>query len=577
MPSNDEPTTPRALGEITSISLDAEICARIYRERLSRQCSSSSGYCSSTFVRHSSSNIEFVVETTHEATFHDHEDLIEYDAFAPTETDSTVTGGDDLEHSAATLREVGKSPDFIVAFRKDFDESNPLDWPVGEKGSLTNVLSASVFTSILVSTLIAPALSTIATELRMNATESVMALSVYMLASAFGPLCIGPLAEVYGREPVLHVSNLWFLFWNVACGFATSKELLIVSRFLAGSGASAICSLAGAVLGDIWRPEQRGKHLGWHLTIPLLAAAAGPIIGGFATTYFGWRWMFWGTSIVQAVQSLYCCLLFQETFAPVVLERLAARLRAETGDDRFQTLEERLDRTKSVAHELACALGRPLRLLALHPIIQMSSLLAGFQYGILYLLLATYANLWESHYGRSVSLSGLHYIAYAAGELAGSQIGAILMDRLSRHAVAQSPDGQHRPEYRLPLLALGAVATAAGLAAYGCAAQLRLHWALVDAGMFAAVLGQQLAGMALQAYVLDAYADHAGSALAALQVPRGLAAFLFPLAAPAAYAALGYGWAHCSLALGTLVLGLPVPFLLWCFRVRLRKSAENSV
>ena len=525
----------------------------------------------------SSRNREFVQKATHESAAYEHGDLVDFDPFASTVIDSTVHGGDGLEHSVAALREVGKSPDFVVAFRKGFDLRNPLDWPASEKWSLTNVLSASGFTRILFSTLMAPALSVIASDLHMNAIESVMALSVYMLPSAFGPLCFGPLTEVYGRGPVLHLSNLWFLFCNVACGFATSKEWLIASRFLAGLGASAIHSLAGAVLDDIWRPEQRGKSLGCYLTIPLLAAAVGPILGGFATSYVGWRWMFWGTSIFQAVQSLYCYLTFQETFAPVVLQRLAARLRAETGNDRFQTLEERLDRTKSVARELAYALCRALRLLALHPIIQISSLLAGFQYGILYILLATYADLWESHYGVSVAFGGMHYIACAAGELMGSQIGGALMDRQYRFMVSRSPDGLHRPEYRLPLLAPGAIAAAMGLAAYGWAAQLRLHWALVDGGMVVAMLGQQVTGMALQTYVTDAYGDHTGSALSALQFLRSSTAFLLPLAAPAMYAALGYGWANSYMALGTLVMGLLIPLLLWCFQVRLEKSAENGV
>ena len=95
--------------------------------------------------------------------------------------------------------------------------------------------------------------------------------------------------------------------------------------------------------------------------------------------------------------------------------------------------------------------------------------------------------------------------------------------------------------------------------------------------MFVAMMGQQLAGMALQAYVMDAYGDHTGSALSALQFLRSMTAFVFPLAAPAMYAALGYGWANSSMALGTLVMGLPVPLLLWCFRARLGKSAENSI
>ena len=124
----------------------------------------------------------------------------------------------------------------------------------------------------------APALSTIALELDMNSAESVMALSIYLLATAFGPLLIGPLSEIYGRAPILHFSNVWFLVWNIVCGFAKTKETLIAARFLAGFGASAIYALAGGVLGDIWRPEQRGKSLGVYLLIPLLGAAVGETV-----------------------------------------------------------------------------------------------------------------------------------------------------------------------------------------------------------------------------------------------------------------------------------------------------------
>ena len=141
----------------------------------------------------------------------------------------------------------------------------------------------------MVSTIMAPAIGTIAQELDMNSAESVMALSIYLLATAFGPLIIGPLSEVYGRAPILHVSNVWFLVWNIVCGFAKNKETLIAARFLAGFGASAIYALAGGVLGDIWRPEQRGKSLGIYLLIPLLGAAVGMVVvtiwdRGFANT-----------------------------------------------------------------------------------------------------------------------------------------------------------------------------------------------------------------------------------------------------------------------------------------------------
>lgn len=171
-----------------------------------------------------------------------------------------------------------KSDDpFLVAFDPSFDVENPKDWPSGRKWAATDVLSATGFNRIMVSTIMAPALSTIAHELHMSSIESVMALSIYLLATAFGPLVIGPLSEVYGRSKVLHASNVWFLVWNIVCGFAKTKEVLIASRFLAGFGASSIYALAGGVLTDVWRPEQRGRSLSIYLLIPLLGAAVGRI------------------------------------------------------------------------------------------------------------------------------------------------------------------------------------------------------------------------------------------------------------------------------------------------------------
>ena len=140
---------------------------------------------------------------------------------------------------------------------------------------VTDVLSATGFNRIMISTIIAPTLPTIASELDISSTEAAMHLSMYLLATAFGPLFIGPLSEVYGRQIILHTSSVWFLVWNIVCGFARTKELLIASRFLAGFGASAIYVLASGVLGDIWRPEQRGRSLSVYLLIPLLGAVVG--------------------------------------------------------------------------------------------------------------------------------------------------------------------------------------------------------------------------------------------------------------------------------------------------------------
>ena len=162
--------------------------------------------------------------------------------------------------SATVPANVIRDP-FLVAFDTSHDPLNPKDWSTRRKWIVTSVLSCTGFNRIMVSTIMAPALPQIANELKMNSVESLMALSVYLLATAFGPLFIGPLSEMYGRGPVLHSTNVWFGIWNLVCGFAPNKATLITSRLLAGLGASAIYSLGNGVLGDIWPSEQRGRSM----------------------------------------------------------------------------------------------------------------------------------------------------------------------------------------------------------------------------------------------------------------------------------------------------------------------------
>ncbi|KJZ70267.1 hypothetical protein HIM_10348 [Hirsutella minnesotensis 3608] len=194
-------------------------------------------------------------------------------------------------------------------------------WPRGRKRAATNVLSATGFNRILVSTIRAPALSIIADRFDMTAPGTAMALSIYVLVTAVGPLLAGPLTELYGRQVVLHISNIWFLAWNITCGFANSKEILITARFLTSLGASAILALA--------------------------------IMVGF------------------------CFCIFRETYALVILKRRAERLRRDAvgGADNYETPEERLGRQTSLSSTFSCALSRPLRLLTTHPIIQSEGLL----------------------------------------------------------------------------------------------------------------------------------------------------------------------------------------------------------
>ena len=140
-----------------------------------------------------------------------------------------------------------EDPNLVTWASRD-DPLNPKNWSTRRKWSITLTMSAVGFVSIMSASIVAPALASMAKDLDMNNVESEMALSVYILAIAFGPLVLGPLSEVYGRLILLHSCNVWLLVWTTVCGFADRKGLLIAARLLAGFGGSLIYAV-----GEIWR------------------------------------------------------------------------------------------------------------------------------------------------------------------------------------------------------------------------------------------------------------------------------------------------------------------------------------
>nr|POE88290.1 putative efflux pump mfs2 [Quercus suber] len=436
----------------------------------------------------------------------------------------------------------------LVAFVQPFDASNPVHWSRRRKWIVTGVMSATAFVRITSSTIMAPALGPISQDLHMSSIEAQMALSVYLLASAFGPLVLSPLSELYGRKPVLHASNLWFLAWNLACGFADSKGLLIAARCFSGFGGSVAYA---------------------QLALPLAVTSLNmlPGIGGYSclaqTEYFADldHRVFWCLSAAQALLVLVSFVMFQESHAPTILHQRAKHFRKTTGNAALFTIQERLDAGLSVGHVLLHTLSRPLRLLAFHPIIQFISLLQAVSYGFLYLALSTYATLWTDNYGESIATSGLHYFAIALGEITGTQIGGAAMDFLFRRMKARR-NGVVSPENRVPLMLPGLILAPVGLLIYGWTAHFHAPWPAVDAGMLVFTWGLQMQGQPLAAYIIDAYPDHTSSATAAAQLLRSLAAFGFPLFAPTLYKTLGYGWGNSTLAFASLLLFSPAPILL---------------
>lgn len=119
------------------------------------------------------------------------------------------------------------------------DPENPKNWPSSKKWAATVTVSLFTFISPVSSSMVAPALTSLATDFHTNEVVSELCLSVFVLAYAVGPLFLGPLSEIYGRVIVLQVANLFFLVFNIGCAVSQTTAQMIVCRFFAGLGGSA--------------------------------------------------------------------------------------------------------------------------------------------------------------------------------------------------------------------------------------------------------------------------------------------------------------------------------------------------
>ena len=260
-----------------------------------------------------------------------------------------------------------------------------------------------------------------------------------------------------------------------------------------------------------------------------------------------------------------------ETHAPTLLHRKAKALRKSTGNRDYYAVSERsLD--QALSHKLYTALERPVRILLTHSIIQLVAIYGAYSFGVMYIVLSTFANLWTDTYHQSTAAAGLNYISIGIGFILGSQLNGPLSDLIYRRLIRhRSPT----PEMRTPLMVPGALLIPIGLLWYGWSARAKLHWIIPNIGIAIFGMGQQIGTQCTQAYLIETYGQYAASGSAAVNVLKSLTGFAFPLFGPSLYSALGWGWGNSLMALVSVSIGLPMPIVLWMFGARLRGRAKG--
>jgi DHA2 family multidrug resistance protein len=117
-------------------------------------------------------------------------------------------------------------------------------------------------------------------------------LTSYVVAAAVMTAPVGWLAARFGIKRFLVVCVAGFTVASMLCGIAQSVEEIVLYRVVQGMFGAALVPLSQTVMLDIYPPERRGWAMTlWGLGV-MIGPIMGPILGGWLTEYYSWRWIF---------------------------------------------------------------------------------------------------------------------------------------------------------------------------------------------------------------------------------------------------------------------------------------------
>ncbi len=165
------------------------------------------------------------------------------------------------------------------------------------------------FIEILDMTIVNVSLNHIQGSLSAGLDEVTWVLTSYLVSNAIIIPISGWLASRIGRRRYLLMSVGLFTLSSLACGAATSLGMLIFFRVLQGIGGGGLQPLSNAILLETFPPKEHGTAMAIFGMGIVIAPIVGPLLGGWITDNWNWRWIFY-INIPVGIISILLTLLF---------------------------------------------------------------------------------------------------------------------------------------------------------------------------------------------------------------------------------------------------------------------------
>lgn len=161
-----------------------------------------------------------------------------------------------------------------------------------------------------------PAMPTIASDLMVNHGMVQGTLTAYTAGFALGQLLHGPLADSYGRRPILMGGIVFFAIASIICATTTSIEALLYTRFAQGFAGAAAAVIVQAIVRDMFNKEEFARAMSFITLVITISPLLAPMIGGHLAVWFGWRSIFTVLAAVSFFVLLAVLFKIPETLAP---------------------------------------------------------------------------------------------------------------------------------------------------------------------------------------------------------------------------------------------------------------------
>ncbi|WLF79398.1 Synaptic vesicle transporter SVOP [Lodderomyces elongisporus] len=457
----------------------------------------------------------------------------------------------------------------------EHDKGNPKSWGRARKWLYTMVLGGMCYVVALGSAIVTGDMSGPAKTFGVSEEVVILAsVTVFVIGFGVGPLVFAPMSEEVGRKPIYAVTLFVAVIFIIPCGAARNIGTLLVCRLIDGIAFSAPMTLIGGSLADIWDGPERGVAMAIFSAAPFLGPVCGPVFGGLLGDYTStWRWIYWAFLIIAGVFYAIFIVVVPETHHGTLLKKRSKKLRKDTGDTRYRSLNEiEVREFKDVAKT---SLLRPFVLLS-ELIVFLMTIYMAILYGLLYMFFFAYPVIYMEGKGWSASMTGVMFIPIGVGVMIATIAAPFFNNDYNRRAQKYRDRGELPPaELRLIPMMVSCWFVPASLFSFAWSSYPHLSWAGPCFSGLGAGFGFCCLYNPANNYIVDSYQHYAASALAAKTFVRSIWGACVPLFTIQMYHRLGYEWASTLMAFISLAC-CAIPYLFFIFGARIRAFSKYA-